>query len=228
MKKRKFHNSYYWIPDPKLLWKAKKKGNLEKGFKVLTSLWKRGITFKNLEASYFFTWYAYGCGNVSVMAKAAGIHRNTAIYGFRHFLGIRKTFKIRPQWKRVMDRKIPFSEKVKLLYDRAGMKPRISKSENRGLVNLWLMGMPGKVVRSHNVLYLLRKGVDLVSIGKHFEISSRGIHRYRAYAARAGSPVQKWLVPLKPTREEWFKTWYKSIGKNDLSGAARSTPPNLS
>jgi len=190
-------------PDSGLLKEAEKKGNLEKGLKALDSIWKRGFNYRDLLGSFYFSWFSYANGNVKEMAKLAGIHRNTGVLHFRDSFGIKSTLKLRQSWKNIFKLKISFPDKVKLLYDRARMKPRFSKEENHGLVNLWLKQIPRKVVRAHNVLWLMRKRESFDKISERLGKSYREIHRYRAYGARPAS--QKWLAPLKPTKDEWFR-----------------------
>jgi hypothetical protein len=204
IKKRKNVFKFYWDPDQKLLKEATQKGNLEKGLKALDSLWKRGINFQELEGSFYFSWLSYANWNVINMAKYAKLHRNTVIVVFRHSFQIRSIYNLRLKWKKIRDKKISFPEKVKIIYDQAGMKPRFSKEETKGMVNLWLMGVPWEVVRAHFVLWSMRQGRSNREISNILGIHGRSVHRYRAYALRPGSPARKWLEPLKVKNKEWF------------------------
>ncbi|HEY5038102.1 MAG TPA: hypothetical protein VIJ93_03415, partial [bacterium] len=163
---------------------------------------------------------AYANGNVKEMAEVAGVHRNTGIVHFRDSFRIKSTLHLRLMWKKIFKMNFSFPDKVKLLYDRAGIKPRFSKDENRGLVNLWLMRIPRHVVRAHNVLFYLRKGLSLDAISKRFGKSGRDIHRYRVYGARPAS--QKWLAPLKPTKDEWLR---KGWGGRKKRSGKQIEPP---
>jgi len=204
--KRKKKNRPSLPPNPANLKESAKKGNLEKGLAALESLWKRGVLPQNLMKHYLMTWLAYENGNVIRLSKTLGLNRNTVITRFNKKAGKRSTVRLRKSWERIgLAKPRTFSERVYEFYRYEIKEPRLSKAESGGLTNLWLMGVPQRVLSSHYVLWSFRKGRGLVEISERLGKSKRTIHRFRAYAVRPGSPALKWLAPMKALKKEWFR-----------------------
>ncbi len=192
--------------DPKILKTANSSSNHVLGLKALASLWKRGFSPKDLENHFLMTWLAYENGNVSRLSKTLGLHRNTLVLNFRDKAKSPSTIKLRNLWLKILfsSGKKSFSHKVFEFYFRAFTKPPLKKFKNEGLVNLWLMGFPRKVVRLHFILWLFRRGRRLREVSRILRLNPRSIHRFRLQATQPGSPVAKWLGPLKPTHKDWY------------------------
>lgn len=190
--------------DPRIIKGASTRKNLVHGLKVLESLWKRGILYKDLEANFYFTWLAYSNGNLLKTAKLARKHRNTIIRKFHDIFHTKNSLQLRKLWNGIREKKNPFPDKVKLLYDRTGLRPRFSRQENLGLVNLWLMGFPHQVIRSHYFIWSVRNGRGLKEMKENSGEGLRTIKRFREYALRPGSPAMRWLEPLKLKNKDWY------------------------
>lgn len=205
-KRKKRTNRSHHPNDPGLIKKAATRPNLTRGLDALASIWKRGLLPKDLENHYLMTWFAYDNGNVSRLSDRIGLHRNTLISNFREKVKKPSTIRPRHHWLRINSAKgkRTFPDKLYEFFNGIVRTPHFSKKENEGLANLWLMGVDRKTVRAHYILWALRRGMDLTEISKVMKKSLRGIHRYRVYATRPGSPAHKWFGPLKATNEEWY------------------------
>jgi DNA-binding protein Fis len=186
--------------NPKIIKEASTRKNLVQGLKNLNSLWKRGILPKDLDAHYYITWLAYSNGNNAGAARLLGIHRNS----IHHFL--KKLHTKNPiQFRKILtgiNQNTDLSKKVKALYDRARLKPHFSNAENKALVNLWLMGMPRKIVNVHFYIWNFQKGLELKDISQKMRVSYRTIIRLRTSLSRPGSPAKKWLESLKVNKKD--------------------------
>ncbi len=206
MTKYIYYTPKFTPTDPQILKTANSKCNHILGLKVLGSLWKRGLFPSDLENHFLMTWLAYENGNASRLSKTLGLHRNTLIFQFREKANSPSTIKLRKLWFKIcsLSGKKSFSQKVFEFYFRAFTKPPLKKFENEGLVNLWLMGFPRKVVRLHFILWLFKRGRSLKEVSRILRLNPRSIHRFRLQATQPGSPVAKWLKPLKPTKKDWY------------------------
>jgi len=192
--------------DPTLIKKASTKANLVRGLAALDSLWKRGVTPKDLENHFLLTWFAFENGNVFRLAKTLNLHRNTLVLNYKQKFKKPSTVKLRKYWLGlgVLHAKREFNEKLLEFYHRIIKRPQLLSRENEGLANLWLMGVDRKTVRAHYVLWALRRGIKLTQICRNMRKNKRSVHRFRVYATRPGSPAKKWLEPLKATKAEWY------------------------
>ncbi len=221
--RRKKYRKSHFQSDPKLLKKAYSKQNLTRGLWVLASLWKRCLLPRDLENHYLMTWLAYANGNVSRLSEVIGWHRNTLVLYFRDKIKKPSTIKFRKLWLsiRSKDSKKAFPEKVLEFYQRMFSKPRFSKRENAGLVHLWLMGVPRKVVKYNFILYLFRQGKNINEVSQRLGMDARSISRYRWEATKPGSPAIKWFKPLKAKREEWYPSGHRRGRKRKLNKTFR-------
>lgn len=198
-----------WVnlpPDPRIIKAAYSMKNHLKGLKVLEGIWKRGVQPEELERHFYVTWLGYCNGNVLQLSKKLGLHRNTLIYIIADKLKNSSTIRLRNIWKKLGTSKprIAFTDRVFLFYKAIVKGPIISKIENEGLTNLWLMGVPLSVLAAHFVIRSFRQGMNVIRLAKSWNKSTRTIARVRTYALEPGSPENKWLKPLKIQRSEWF------------------------
>ena len=207
--KRKSVGGGAFPSDPSILKKASSKRNLVRGLATLGILWKRGLLPKDLNSHFYITWLAFENGNATRLAKVLNLHRNSLIFIFKNKLRKPSTYKLRKMWLKIGSsfKNKTFSDKVRIFHKKTIGNPRIFAKENRGLVNLWLMGMPRKVVLAHFISWSFRQGLNLEAVSKRLRTSGRSVHRYRSYAAQKGSPTLKWLGSMKVTRSEWFPLW---------------------
>ncbi len=191
--------------DTKILKKASSKRNLIRGLATLDSIWKRGLSPKDTDKHFLMTWLTYERGNVVWLSKTIGQSRSTLILNLQKLFKSSPFLKLRQISKMILveNSNQPFFSKVYEFYCRFIRKPRLTEKENEGLTNLWLMGVNRKVVRSHFILWSHRQGRTLREICKRWEKNSLPVNRLRAYAAKPGSPVMKWLKPLKLTKTDF-------------------------
>lgn len=208
-KRKKGKGGTHHPNDPGLIIRVSTKANLVRGLSILDSIWKKGLLPKDLENHFLITWLAYENGNVSRLSQKIGLHRNTLVSYFKEKVKKPSTFKLRTLWLGINSAKgnKTFPDKLYKFYNHVVGAPHFSKKENEALGNLWLMGVDRKTVRANYILWALRRGRGLTEIAKVMKRSLRGIHRYRVYATRPGSPAKKWLEPLKATKAEWYPIW---------------------
>lgn len=176
---------------------------------VLNRQWDRGLMPWELDNHYFLTWFGFKNGNVVQLAKAAGIHRNTAIGKFQSKWGKKFTFKLRQVWREIT-RKFPkdkFEGRVYRFYRKRGYGPGLKRKESNALVNIWLVGFPLKALRTHYSLWALRKGWTREDVSRELGISPRTFHRIRVMGAWKGELAHKWMLPLRPSERDWYPAW---------------------
>jgi len=205
-KKKSANKALKWSLDSNVLKEAGAKGNLEKGLRALEVIWKKGVLPQDLKPHNILTWFSYSHGNLVQLAKFRGVHRNTYNQFFSGKLAIRDRVKLRYSWREIFRKKsrLSYPEKVGFFINKETKVSKLPLEQSAPLVNLWLMGVPWKVIRSHYVLLCMRKGMEIGEIAKRMKLAIRTIPRVRDYALQPGSPVFKWLAPIKPTRKEWF------------------------
>ena len=182
------------------------------GYKALDQLWSKDLKPQDLKFHFYLTWYAYANGFVMQMAKLCGIHRNVIFYIFKDLEGSSKTIGYRFLWENI---KIKYPSKDFFyrffkFYILAGGKAGLNLSQHLALTNLWLMGFPFSVLRSHYLLWAVRQGKDSHEIDKMMGKSYRSVARFKKHVLRPGSVDQKWLKLLKSKYEEWYpnrKNW---------------------
>ena len=202
--------------DPRILKKASSRLNLIRGLKALDLLWKRGLLPWDLENHFLMTWLAYENGNVQRLSNTIGLHRNTLIFNFKEKIKKQSTFKLRTVWRKIQKKqaKRPFADHLFAFYHKVINRPRFTKTESEKLKNLWLMGIPRKVVLAHFISWSFRHGFNFEEVSKNLGTSGRSVHRYRIYATQKGSQALKWLGPMKAKKTDWFPTWKKWRMKN--------------
>src|SRR5260221_6776163 len=89
------------------------------------------------------------------------------------------TLQLRNSWRKIKsDSEIKsFHDQVNLFYAKTFGKPICGPEENRELVNLWLMGFPLSVLKTHYILCAFRRGISRNGVSKKLGISGRTLHR---------------------------------------------------
>lgn len=194
---QKFKDGYLMEKNPAKIKPAKK--GLMVGLKTLQGLWQKGLMPDDLRKHIFLTWFAFANGNVVRQSKITGWHRNSIIVLFQKERIGSKTFKFRNLWKKIktIDQKRSFDSLFYLFYKKAVKSPSFTQSESKALVNLWLMGFPQKVLRTHYVLCEFENGWTWERIARKLDVDPRTISRIRFVASKRGSLAERWLYPLK-------------------------------
>jgi hypothetical protein len=192
--------------NPLLIKKASTRIKLILGLKTLDRLWKGGLTPNDLKSHYFLTWLAYWNGNVTRLAMTLGVHRNTLTWTFQAKLKHNATLKLRYLWLSISEwgPDKAFAEQVHEFHKQVFPQPLLSKVENEGLVNLWLMGFKKKDLKAHYFIWATRRGMGLEEISQKLGQNVRSIARIRTYSLRKNSPANKWFDPLKVKKKEWY------------------------
>ena len=173
------------------------------------TLWDKGLLPDDLEKHFYLTWFAFKNGNVVQLAKGAGIHRNTAITKFQQNWGPKFTHGFRRLWRKIKSSysRKDLPEQIFQFYKKVGKRPAFSKFQSKGLVWLWLSGLPWKTLRTHYAIWAIRNGETRAEISKRLGISGRTFHRIRIQGAWKGGLAHKWLLPLRPKESEWYPGW---------------------
>lgn len=187
------------------------KKELLNSFSVLNHLWNKGLLPKDLLKHQFLTLFAQCNGIVKRQAHVMGMHRNTLLFNCKEYFGSEATLAYRKKWQKLQSKmpRCSFHNKVNILYRNIAKHPSFTASENKGLVNLWLMNMPRKLLRTHYALWAIRNRKSTLKIAELLGISRRSLHRIRYNAINKNSAAQKWFYPLKPTIKDWYPTWYQ-------------------
>lgn len=179
-----------------------------KGYKALDQLWSKGLKPKDLKFHFYLTWYAYAKGNGTLMAKMCGFHRNVMFYIFKSANGSTNTLRYRVLWEKIKTQypNKDFFYRYLKFYVLTGGKANLNLSQHTTLTNLWLVGFPFSVLRSHYLLWAVRQRKDSHEIAKMMGKNYRSVLRFKQHALRPGSIDRKWLKPLKSKYEEWYPT----------------------
>lgn len=219
LKNTKYRNGHLPIPGAKSAVISPQK--LKNGLIILEKLWKRGLLPDDLRAHFIFMWFCQNKGNMTKQAPVVGLHRNTLLTIFSNSAK-KGTRNLKSRWLFITRKysKKSFGYQYFVFYKYAVGKSALTEMESSGLVDLWLMGFPQKILKSHFVLWAFQNGLTRKQVAKILDQSIRSLHRICAGAAKKGSPTMKWLSPLNLNTNDFYPP-------NSNSPARRKKVKNL-
>lgn len=187
-------------------------GALLEGLKTLDRLWMRGLVPDDLEKHYFLTWFILCQGNILETARRLRIHRNTIQDHFFQYGYANKAVVLRHAWRRLAAAHPgrSFENLFHEFYQRQAKKPVLTRAEHTGLLHLWNAGFPRKVLPHHYLLWAVRHGKTREAISTRLSFSVRHQMRLFSQILNPRSRAGRWLEPLKPKPEEWYRPRYQA------------------
>ncbi len=180
---------------------------LLRGYAVLKRLWERDLVPQDLELHYFLHWFVACDGNIVQAAKELKVHRNTIENHFRKFGFSKKAVLLRNVFMILEDglNKSRFEDHFFNIYNRFNETTRLTRFENKLLIQLWQTRFSIKTLNAHYLLWALRAGKDKKWIHEKLDFSERNCNHLLGAVLDTKKRDGFWLAPLKPSPNEIYK-----------------------
>jgi hypothetical protein len=178
---------------------------LRDGLSTLGNLWSKGVLPRELRGHFLLTWFAIERGRTMRLAKSTGFHRNTLTIQLTEYTW-KLCYKLRTYWFGINKKfpSKPFPDQFFLFLKKTLPNTSLTLTDNRHLIDLWLMGFPERILRVHYILWAYKQGQTRQVLCNNLGISLRTLLRISSIYSKKGSPAYKWLGPMKITKQGFY------------------------